>query len=214
MFHIPWQLTTIPKPALRTFWEDSLTKPHFGVTSAPQKPQGPAARWHTVSISFHNDKCLLPLIVTKKNWLKYQPTNFNETNPQPQVLQILLASFTHFVQCAFSDGVQVWRKSMKKCRCIVWLHLSKLNIFKFRSHRVVLPKLLRTGPNLAATAAGLWSKQRRPGAPVSKSWSSEEIRQTHQLRLVDVGSLSHYLLGFLPSQVQEFSHQQVITIPT
>ena len=28
------QITIIPKPELRVFWGDSLTKPHFGVTSA------------------------------------------------------------------------------------------------------------------------------------------------------------------------------------
>ena len=32
--HISGQITIIPKPELRGFWGDSLTKPPFGVTSA------------------------------------------------------------------------------------------------------------------------------------------------------------------------------------
>ena len=32
--HISGQITIIPRPELRGFWGDSLTKPRFGVTSA------------------------------------------------------------------------------------------------------------------------------------------------------------------------------------
>ena len=32
--HVSGQITIIPKPELRGFWGDSLTKPPFGVTSA------------------------------------------------------------------------------------------------------------------------------------------------------------------------------------
>ena len=32
--HVSGQITIIPKPELRGFWRDSLTKPPFGVTSA------------------------------------------------------------------------------------------------------------------------------------------------------------------------------------
>ena len=34
MYELSGQITIIPKPELRGFWGDSLTKPPFGVTSA------------------------------------------------------------------------------------------------------------------------------------------------------------------------------------
>ena len=210
MLHIPWQITAIPKPALRTFWEDSLTTfwGDLGSSKTSGKVvQGPAARWHTVSTSFHDDKCWLPLIVTTNNLFEV-PTN--QLTPKPThnhkcfrccwlpLHTLFNVRFQKTFPISLTNStVQVWRKFMKKCTWIVWLHLSKVNKFKFRSQRVVFCCAYQFS---VAQVAPYWAQSGsyscRAMKQAAPAWSTcikvmkldtvdgSEIRRANQLRLL------------------------------
>ena len=59
------QITIIPKPELRGFWGDSLTKPPFGVTSAEVAIICPERCWG----NFH---CYLPMDDPKQSWFDWK----------------------------------------------------------------------------------------------------------------------------------------------
>ena len=75
------QITIIPKPELRAFWGDSLTKPPFGVTSAevaiicPEKYEQKSTGFHTLKswCLMLNHTHLAVLDPEKKVWRAYFP---------------------------------------------------------------------------------------------------------------------------------------------
>ena len=146
---------------------------------------------------------------------------------------MLLASFAHFVQCAFSEDVSHLTHQLN-CPSLTKIHeqmymnsltpsqQGQLIQVPLSTSCVLLCLSIFSCPSCSVLGP-IWQLQLQ-GYEASNA-GLEHLHQSHEAgycwwfrnpacKPVEVVSLSHYLQGFLPSQVQEFSHQQVVTKKT